>query len=104
MQVGHRIIRKRIHVRTEHVVPSRCRESFVKRVKANDAAKHEAHVNKSEPTQPRPPFSLGSSAAFIGRRVAFDGCGIIVQMRMACDQHHAPVYTVTGFQAHQWIP
>ena len=51
VQVGHRIIRKRIHVRTEHVVPSRCREAFVKRCKANDAAKHEAHVNKSKPLQ-----------------------------------------------------
>ncbi|KAK9854187.1 hypothetical protein WJX84_003619 [Apatococcus fuscideae] len=66
-QVGHRIIRKRIHVRTEHVVPSRCREAFVKRCKANDAAKHEAHVKK-EPVPdcrrkvagPRPAFMLES--------------------------------------------
>ena len=42
LQVGHRIIRKRIHVRVEHVAPSRCREEFLARCKANDALKHEA--------------------------------------------------------------
>lgn len=47
-QVGHRIIRKRIHARIEHVAPSRCREDFVRRCKANDAAKHDAR-EKGEP-------------------------------------------------------
>lgn len=44
IQVCHRIFKKRIHVRIEHVAPSRCREDFLRRVKANDAAKHEAKV------------------------------------------------------------
>lgn len=42
MQIGNRIIRKRIHVRIEHVTPSRCREEFLKRQAANDQIKHEA--------------------------------------------------------------
>merc|ERR1711920_238506 len=32
-RVGGRVIKKRIHVRIEHVKPSRCREDFLKRVK-----------------------------------------------------------------------
>ncbi|KAH7671701.1 Ribosomal protein L21e protein [Dioscorea alata] len=35
-QVGNRIIRKRIHVRVEHVLPSRCIEEFRERKKKND--------------------------------------------------------------------
>ena len=42
MQIGHRILRKRIHVRIEHVAPSRCREEFLVRQKKNDQIKHEA--------------------------------------------------------------
>lgn len=38
-QVGNRIIRKRIHVRVEHVRPSRCREDFLKRREENDKAR-----------------------------------------------------------------
>ena len=38
-QVGGRIIAKRIHVRIEHVVPSRCKEEFLNRRAANDAKK-----------------------------------------------------------------
>ena len=37
-----RIIRKRIHVRIEHVRKSRSREAFVQRVKQNDALKVQA--------------------------------------------------------------
>ena len=43
-QVNGRIIRKRIHVRVEHVAPSRCKEEFLRRRKENDAIKHEAKV------------------------------------------------------------
>nr|ABV22449.1 ribosomal protein L21 [Oxyrrhis marina] len=35
--VGNRQLRKRIHVRVEHVRKSRCNELFLKRVKENDA-------------------------------------------------------------------
>ena len=43
-QHNGRIIPKRIHVRVEHVHPSRCKEDFLKRVKANDSLKHEAKL------------------------------------------------------------
>jgi molecular chaperone DnaK (HSP70) len=38
----NRIIQKRIHVRIEHVQPSRCREEFIERRKSNDIKKAEA--------------------------------------------------------------
>ena len=41
-QVGSRIIKKRLHVRIEHVVPSRCKEEFLARRKANDELKEAA--------------------------------------------------------------
>lgn len=41
-QINGRIARKRIHVRIEHVQHSKCREDFLKRREANDAAKAEA--------------------------------------------------------------
>eukprot|EP01089_Gocevia_fonbrunei_P003192 TRINITY_DN130_c0_g1_i1.p1 TRINITY_DN130_c0_g1~~TRINITY_DN130_c0_g1_i1.p1 ORF type:complete len:164 (+),score=27.23 TRINITY_DN130_c0_g1_i1:69-560(+) len=62
-QVRNRIIKKRFHVRVEHVQPSRCKEDFLRRVKANEAAKKEAaktntrsKVNtlKRLPGQPKP--------------------------------------------------
>eukprot|EP00891_Asterochloris_glomerata_P001566 jgi/Astpho2/1566/Aster-05435 len=64
-QVGHRIIPKRIHVRVEHVRPSRCREEFLKRQKSNDEYKQQAKAagekpvtRKREVAQPRPGFTL----------------------------------------------
>jgi ribosomal protein L21E len=42
MQVNGRIIRKRIHVRVEHIVPSRCREDFLKRRTEHEILKKEA--------------------------------------------------------------
>jgi large subunit ribosomal protein L21e len=53
-------LRKRIHVRIEHVRKSRCNESFLQRVKENDVAKQEAKKNgvklvtKRLPTLPKP--------------------------------------------------
>lgn len=38
-RVRHRIIAKRIHVRVEHVSPSKCREEFLKRVRDISATK-----------------------------------------------------------------
>merc|ERR1712194_224701 len=37
--VGNRQLKKRIHVRIEHIKKSRCNESFLKRVKENDQKK-----------------------------------------------------------------
>ena len=44
-QVNGRYINKRIHVRIEHVRPSRCHEEFLRRCKANDEARHHAKVS-----------------------------------------------------------
>mmetsp|Transcript_17090 Transcript_17090/g.51089 ORF Transcript_17090/g.51089 Transcript_17090/m.51089 type:complete len:165 (-) Transcript_17090:133-627(-) len=67
-QVNGRIIPKRIHVRVEHVHPSRCKEEFLKRVKTNDAFKHEAKVKgesagpqKRPVAGPREGFTLSSA-------------------------------------------
>lgn len=43
-QVNGRYIKKRIHVRIEHVSPSRCHEEFLRRCKENDEARHAAKV------------------------------------------------------------
>jgi large subunit ribosomal protein L21e len=60
-QVRNRIVKKRIHVRVEHVQPSRCKEDFLNRVKANEAAKKaakakgvKARLHKRLPAQPKP--------------------------------------------------
>ncbi|PNP49561.1 hypothetical protein THARTR1_09883 [Trichoderma harzianum] len=58
-KVKHRYIEKRINVRIEHIQPSRSREDFIKRVKANAAAKKQARADnvtvqvKRQPTLPR---------------------------------------------------
>lgn len=59
-QVNGRYVKKRIHVRVEHVRPSRCREEFLRRCKANDEMKHAARVagkpipnTKRQPVGPR---------------------------------------------------
>lgn len=45
-QVRGRIIKKRVHVRIEHVRPSNCRKDFEARVKSNDEKRREAAKNK----------------------------------------------------------
>merc|ERR1719145_120882 len=58
-EVGNRQLRKRLHVRIEHVRRSRCNEDFLARVKKNDAIKAEANkkgekvVCKREPEGPK---------------------------------------------------
>lgn len=58
-KVGNRYLEKRLNVRIEHVTLSRSREDFLKRVKANAAAKKEAKAKgitvevKRQPTKPR---------------------------------------------------
>lgn len=42
--VKHRLIRKRICVRVEHISPSRSREDFLRRVKDNEVIKKEARA------------------------------------------------------------
>ena len=40
--VGNRQLRKKLHVRIEHLKKSKCRDAFIARVKENDAKKKEA--------------------------------------------------------------
>ncbi|CAN0099058.1 unnamed protein product, partial [Ascophyllum nodosum] len=40
--VNGRVISKKIHVRVEHVSPSKCRDEIKRRVKENEAAKKAA--------------------------------------------------------------
>ncbi|WVZ05881.1 hypothetical protein V8G54_019227 [Vigna mungo] len=62
--VGNRIIRKRIHVRVEHVMPSRCTEEFRLRkikndqLKADAKAKGEKISTKRQPEGPKPGFMV----------------------------------------------
>lgn len=42
--VKHRLMRKRVNIRVEHVSPSRSREGFLKRVKENDEKKRAANA------------------------------------------------------------
>ncbi|KAJ8448116.1 hypothetical protein Cgig2_031840 [Carnegiea gigantea] len=64
VQVGNRIIAKRIHVRIEHVQSSRCQEDFKLRVKKNDElkaaakAKGEVISTKRQPEGPKPGFMV----------------------------------------------
>lgn len=46
-QVGNRIVKKRLHVRVEHVQKSRCREDFLRRVRENEKARAEAKKSGS---------------------------------------------------------
>jgi len=66
-QVNGRIINKRIHVRVEHVTPSRCKEEFLRRRKENDAAKHAAKeaggARAPAPCPSRGPLRRPASAA-----------------------------------------
>ena len=69
--VGNRQLRKRIHVRIEHVRRSRCNEDFLNRVKTNDKLKTEANkkgekiVCKREALGPRAGFTIKTKAAAI---------------------------------------
>ncbi|XP_030547552.1 60S ribosomal protein L21-1 [Rhodamnia argentea] len=63
-QVGNRIIRKRIHVRIEHVQPSRCQEELKQRKVRNDELKAAAKARgekistKRQPEGPKPGFMV----------------------------------------------
>ena len=69
--VGTRIIRKKVHVRIEHVSHSRCREDFLNRVKENERLRKEAKAEgrkislKRLPGQPREGGIVDTSKATI---------------------------------------
>ena len=58
--IGNRQLRKRLHVRLEHVRQSRCQDDFLKRVKENDQKKRDAKLQgltvniKRQPEGPKP--------------------------------------------------
>jgi large subunit ribosomal protein L21e len=58
-KVGHRYLEKRVNLRIEHVQPSRSRDDFLRRVKANAEAKKKARAEgisvtvKRQPAMPR---------------------------------------------------
>ena len=61
-------LKKRFHVRIEHIQPSRCREAFLKRRSENDARRAEAKKKgepvpamKRIPQGPRPAFEVGGA-------------------------------------------
>jgi len=47
-RVGNRILKKRIHVRVEHVQKSRCREDFLVRVRSNEKRRKEANKRRAD--------------------------------------------------------
>lgn len=57
--VGNRYMEKRVNIRIEHIRHSKCRQSFIDRVKENAAKKREAKATgqavflKRQPVQPR---------------------------------------------------
>lgn len=63
-QVNGRIINKHLNIRVEHIVPSKCRNEIINRIRANDAAKKEAKETgekvclKRQPKQPNQGFVL----------------------------------------------
>ena len=75
-QVRNRIIKKRIHIRVEHVQPSKCRKDFLARVKENERLKKEAKVTGKRvpqeqlmrlPAQPKPGRFV-SATSFRGKK------------------------------------
>merc|ERR1711865_1273607 len=58
-EVGNRQLRKRLHIRIEHLRKSRCNEQFLKRVKENDQKKRDAKLQgvklvcKRQPVGPK---------------------------------------------------
>ena len=63
-QVNGRIINKHLNVRVEHVIPSKCKDDLIARVKQNEALKKEAKASgekvslKRQPVQPKAGFVL----------------------------------------------
>merc|ERR1712093_393574 len=77
-KIGGRIAAKRVHVRVEHVVKSRCREEFLNRVKTNDAAKIQAKkdgvkvVTKRSPKMPKAGFTVKKAEVLTRAPVPYD--------------------------------
>ena len=83
-QVGNRIIRKKIHVRIEHIKHSKCRQDFLDRVNENDKKRAAAKKAgkfvflKRTPAQPRKGGIVKLSKTTIEtlHPVKYDGLGL----------------------------
>jgi len=77
-KVGGAIFAKRVHVRVEHVVASRCREEFLNRVKSNDSAKIQAKkdgvkiTTKRNPRMPKTGFTVKKAEVLTRSPVPYD--------------------------------
>eukprot|EP00270_Netrium_digitus_P010605 TRINITY_DN3295_c0_g2_i2.p1 TRINITY_DN3295_c0_g2~~TRINITY_DN3295_c0_g2_i2.p1 ORF type:complete len:186 (-),score=44.98 TRINITY_DN3295_c0_g2_i2:243-734(-) len=77
-QVNTRIVKKRLHVRIEHVVPSRCHEDFKERRKSNDEKKKEAKERgdkistKRQPQGPKPGFVVEGATLHTVTPIPYD--------------------------------
>jgi large subunit ribosomal protein L21e len=72
LQVSNRVIRKRIHMRVEHVQPSRCIEDYrLRKLKNNELkvaekAKGQVISTKRQPKGPKPCFMVEAGRCNIG--------------------------------------
>lgn len=98
--VGTRQLKKRIHVRVEHVQPSRCREDFLRRREANDVAKKEAKARGEKLSTKR--VQKGPRAGYIlenvkaqarARKLRRGGgcCWLVAAPAAVCMHAHAPL-------------
>uniref|UniRef100_M4EPR6 60S ribosomal protein L21 n=1 Tax=Brassica campestris TaxID=3711 RepID=M4EPR6_BRACM len=77
-QIGNRIIKKRLHVRVEHVQQSRCAEEFKLRINKNDElkaaakAKGETKSTKRQPKGPKPGFMVEGMPLVTGAPIPHD--------------------------------
>ena len=66
-RVGNRMMEKRIHVRIEHVRPSKCRDDFLQRVRDNAAVRAQAKAEgrvvsvKRRPAGPIPAHTVDAA-------------------------------------------
>eukprot|EP01018_Ginkgo_biloba_P014065 Gb_13523 [translate_table: standard] len=106
--VGNRIIKKRIHVRIEHVQPSRCTEEVnIRRIK-NDALKAEAKARgeiistKRQPEGPKPGFIVEGARLETVTPIPYD----VVNDLKACaqfEQQLTPSGAIHNALLKQWV-
>jgi len=82
--VGNRQMKKRMHLRTEHIRPSKCREEFLTRVRKNDAIKKECREKgEKPPCLKRQP--VGPRAGYV---VKNEDCAIEVLSPLTYVEHY----------------
>ncbi|KAL5823800.1 hypothetical protein ACOSQ4_021700 [Xanthoceras sorbifolium] len=90
----NRIIRKRIHVRVEHVQPSRCKEELKLRIIRNDELKAEAKARgekistKRQPEGPKPGLMLEGATLETVTPIPYDVGNKIIRKRIHVRVEH----------------